>query len=235
MRCDAQEFLSRLIEKIDEGLKGSSQNYLWNNIFGGTTLQQVRCTNQDCGNISERKENINYLSLDIKNCDNIQKCLDKFIAEEKIEDYHCEKCDKKITNIKNVLIDKIPNILIIHLQRIAFSYDTFNMEKINDYIYFEKTINIKNYTLNKNNDDMPSDYFEYELQGVLIYSGTSQFGHYYSIIYSDEEDITGKWYKFNEASITQINCDMMTNNAFGNNARQEYGSSAYMLIYQKKD
>ena len=235
VQCDAQEFLSRLIEKIDEGLKGGSQKYLCNNIFGGTTLQQVRCTNQDCGNISERKENINYLSLDIKNCDNIQKCLDKFIAEEKIEDYHCEKCDKKITNIKNVLIDKIPNILIIHLQRIAFSYETFNMGKINDYIYFEKTLNIKNYTLNKNNDDIPSDYFEYELQGVLIHSGTAQFGHYYSIIYSEEEDITGKWYKFNDTSVTEINYDMMTNDAFGNNARQEYGSSAYMLIYQKKE
>ena len=235
VQCDAQEFLSRLIEKIDEGLKGGSQKYLCNNIFGGTTLQQVRCTNQDCGNISERKENINYLSLDIKNCDNIQKCLDKFIAEEKIEDYHCEKCDKKITNIKNVLIDKIPNILIIHLQRIAFSYETFNMEKINDYIYFEKTLNIKNYTLNKNKDDMPSDYFEYELQGVLIHSGTAQFGHYYSIIYSEEKDITGKWYKFNDTSVTEINYDMMTNDAFGNNARQEYGSSAYMLIYQKKE
>ena len=234
VQCDAQEFLSRLIEKIDEGLKGGSQKYLCNNIFGGTTLQQVRCTNQDCGNISERRENINYLSLDIKDCDNIQKCLDKFIAEEKIEDYHCEKCDKKITNIKNVLIDKIPNILIIHLQRIAFSYETFNMEKINDYIYFEKTLNIKNYTLNKNNEEMPSDYFEYELQGVLIHSGTAQFGHYYSIIYSEEKDVTGKWYKFNDTSVTEINYDMMLSDAFGNNARQEYGSSAYMLIYQKK-
>lgn len=234
VQCDAQEFLSRLIEKIDEGLKSGSQKYLCNNIFGGTTLQQVKCTNQDCGNISERKENINYLSLDIKNCDNIQKCLDKFIAEEKIEDYHCEKCDKKITNIKNVLIDKIPNILIIHLQRIAFSYETFNMEKINDYIYFEKTLNIKNYTINKNNEDIPSDYFEYELQGVLIHSGTAQYGHYYSIIYSEEKDVTGKWYKFNDTSVTEINYDMMTNDAFGNNARQDYGSSAYMLIYQKK-
>ena len=109
------------------------------------------------------------------------------------------------------------------------------MEKINDYIYFEKTINIKNYTLNKNNDDMPSDYFEYELQGVLIHSRTAQFGHYYSIIYIDEEDITGKWYKFNDTSVTEINYNMMTNNSFGNNARQEYISRLYMLIYQKKE
>ena len=235
IQCDAQEFLSRLIEKIDEGLKNNFEKYLCYNIFGGTTLQQVKCTNPECGNISERKENINYLSLDIKNCKDIQECLDKFIADEKIEDYHCEKCDKKTTNIKNVLIDKVPNILIIHLQRIAFSYETFNMEKMNRYISFEKTLNIKNYTLNKNNNDVPSDYFDYELIGVLIHSGTAQYGHYYSIIYSEEKDSFGKWYKFNDTSVTEINYDMMITDAYGSETHSDYGSSAYMLIYQKKE
>ena len=234
VQCDAQEFLSRLIEKIEEGLKNNSQKYLCSNIFGGTTLQQVKCTNPECGNISERKENINYLSLDIKGNNNVLECLEKFIVEEKIEDYHCEKCDKKITNIKNVLIDKIPNILIIHLQRIAFSYETFNMEKINSFIKFENQLNIKKYTLNKDNENMPSDYFDYELQGILIHSGTAQYGHYYSIIYSDKKDITGKWYKFNDTSVTEVNFDQVEQDAFGSLAQHEYGSSAYMLIYQKK-
>ena len=151
VQCDAQEFLSRFIEKVEECVKKDKNKYLCNNIFGGTTLQQVKCTNPDCGNISERKENINYLSLDIKDVQSVEQCLDKYIIEEKIEDYHCEKCDKKITNIKRVLIDKIPNILIIHLQRIAFSYETFNMEKINKYITFEKTLNIKKVLLVKDN------------------------------------------------------------------------------------
>ena len=234
VQCDAQEFLSRLIEKIDESLKNNSQKYLCNNIFGGSTLQQVKCTNPDCGNISERKENINYLSLDIKDSNTVLECLQKFIVEEKIEDYHCEKCDKKITNIKKVLIDKIPNILIIHLQRIAFSYETFNMEKINKTITFEKTLNIKDYTINKNNNDIPSDYFDYELQGVLIHSGTAQFGHYYSMIYSKENDIAGKWYKFNDTSVTESDFDKVETEGFGNNLKHDYGASAYMLIYQKK-
>ena len=233
VQCDAQEFLSRLIEKIDEGLKNGPERYLCSNIFGGSTLQQVKCTNPDCGNISERKENINYLSLDIKDCSKLKECLEKFIKEEKIEDYHCEKCDKKITNIKNVLIDKIPNILIIHLQRIAFSYENFTMEKINRNINFEKTLNIKNYTLNKDNKDIPDEYYEYELQGVLIHSGTAQFGHYYSIINSDKYDKNGKWYKFNDTSITESSFDQVENEGFGAFGDQDYGSSAYMLIYQK--
>ena len=47
--------------KNSESLKNCEQKYLCSNIFGGTTLQQVKCTNPECGNISERKENINYL------------------------------------------------------------------------------------------------------------------------------------------------------------------------------
>ena len=233
IQCDAQEFLSRFIEKVEDCLKNNKQKYLCNNIFGGSTLQQVICTNPDCGNISERKENINFLSLDIKNVKNVEECLDKFILEEKIEDYHCEKCDKKITNIKHVVIDKIPNILIIHLQRIAFSYETFNMEKINSYITFEKSLNIKKYTSNKDNENIPLEYFDYDLQGVLIHSGTAQYGHYYSLISPEENEIKEKWFKFNDSSVTKIDYDNIISDAFGNNSDHQYGSSAYMLIYQK--
>ena len=233
VQCDAQEFLSRLIEKIEDDLKNNSMKYICNNILGGTTLQQVICTNPECGNISERRENINFLSLDIKDVTSVEQCLDKFILEEKIEDYHCEKCNKKITNIKHVVIDKIPNILIIHLQRIAFSYDTFNMEKINSYITFEKTLNIKKYTVNKNNENIPLEYFDYDLQGVIIHSGTAQYGHYYSHIAPEEIDTYNRWFKFNDTSVSRINYDSIPIEVFGNNNDHQYGSSAYMLIYQK--
>ena len=233
VQCDAQEFLSRFIEKVEDCLKNNKHKFLCNNIFGGTTLQQVKCTNNECGNISERRENINFLSLDIKGVSKLEQGLEKFILEEKIEDYHCEKCDKKITNIKNVLIDKIPNILIIHLQRFAFSYETFNMEKINSYITFDKSLNIKKYTVNKDNDSIPLEYYDYDLQGVLIHSGTAQYGHYYSLISNGEKGEDEKWFKFNDSTVTKINFDNIIDDAYGNNADNQYGSSAYMLIYAK--
>ena len=66
-QCDAQEFLLRFIEKLSETLKNSENKYLCENIFGGNTLQQLKCTNPECNNISERRDNINYLTLEIKN------------------------------------------------------------------------------------------------------------------------------------------------------------------------
>ena len=153
-QCDAQEFLLRFIEKIDDALKNTKNKYLCENIFGGNTLQQIKCTNPECGNISERKDQIYYLSLEIKNKSKLTDCLNGFIVEEKIEDYHCEKCDKKITHTKKVLIDQIPNILIIHLQRFVFNYTTFTMEKLNTPVKFEETLNLKNYTVNKDNNNI---------------------------------------------------------------------------------
>ena len=227
-QCDAQEFLIRFIEKIDETLKNTKNKYLCENIFGGNTLQQIKCTNPKCGNISERKDQIYYLSLEIKNKSKLTDCLNGFIVEEKIEDYHCEKCDKKITHIKKVLIDQIPNILIIHLQRFVFNYTTFTMEKLNTPVKFEETLNIKNYTVNKDNDNIPLEYFDYELQGALIHSGQHQYGHYYSLIYNKQEK---NFYEFNDIDVRRMELNKGMELAFGS-----YGDNknAYMLIYTKK-
>ena len=229
LQCDAQEFLTRFVEKIEEKIKNSKERFLFDNIFGGTTLQQIICTNSECRNISERREKIIYLSLDIKGNHTLEDCLDKFISEEKIEDYHCEKCDKKITNIKKVLIDKLPNILIIHLQRISFNYETFLMEKINDEINFEPKLNIKKYTVDKNNKNLDTEKYEYEYIGVIVHSGTAQSGHYYSII---KTNIENKIYKFNDTSVTEISYDNLQKEIVSDG--RDYCPSAYMLLFQKK-
>ena len=38
IQCDAQEFLSRFIEKVEECLKNDKQQFLCNNILGGTAV-----------------------------------------------------------------------------------------------------------------------------------------------------------------------------------------------------
>ena len=228
-QCDAQEFLLRFIEKINESLKNTKYKYLCENIVGGNTLQKVKCTNPECGNVSERRDNINYLSLEIKNKNKLRDCLNGFIAEEKIEDYHCEKCDKKITHIKQVLIDQIPNILIIHLQRFVFNYTYFTMEKLNSPLTFEENLNIKNYTVDKDNEDIPLDYFDYELKGALIHTGEHEYGHYYTLIYNKKEK---KFCEFNDMNINNIDFDKGKELATGTIGEK---TNAYMLIYEKKN
>ena len=83
-----------------------------------------------------------------------------------------------------VVIDKLPNILILHLQKIAFNYKTFLMEKINDKIALEKELNLKKYIIDKSNKNVGNAQFDYELIVVIICNDNSQYGHYFSVIYS---------------------------------------------------
>ena len=64
IQCDAKEFLSRFIEKIKDSLKNDNQKFLFsNNIFGGIILLKVKYTNPECGNISKRREKINFFEF----------------------------------------------------------------------------------------------------------------------------------------------------------------------------
>ena len=238
IQCDAQEFLLRFMDQIENLLKNTKYKYLMNSIFGGITCQSLKCKNSNCGNVNKRKEKIYYISLDIKNCKNLKDCLNKYISEENIEDYKCEKCNNKITHVKNVLLEHLPNILIIHLQRITFNYETFQNEKVNSRIEFQRTINIKDYTIDKDNNNINNENYEYNLIGVVVHSGTAQFGHYYSFINSKNKDKNGPWYKFNDMNVSEyirpdFEQDMFGGNKKHNNLSDDYSASAYMLIYEK--
>ena len=39
-----------------------------------------------------------------------------------------------------------PNILIVHLKRIVFNFETFNNDKVNSFLEFPNVLNLKNYS-----------------------------------------------------------------------------------------
>ena len=234
LQCDAEEFLTKFVDKLEKILSNSPYKFLCHNILGGKTLQQIICTNPECNNISEKTDSIVYLSLDIKDNDRLKKCLDKYIIKEKIEDYHCEKCDQKGIHTKQVLIKNLPNFLIIHLQRITFNYHTFNMVKINDKVSFEKELNIKEYTINYNNGEIDNQKYDYDLIGIIVHSGTAQAGHYYSFIKSQDKNNENIWYKFNDMTVTQTFFENIMKDLNQYSKHAIYAPSPYMLIYAKK-
>ena len=238
VQCDAQEFLGRFINQIEDDLKSTNYKYILNNIFGGEIHQILTCQNPECNLTKTQKEVINLLSLDIKNCSNLNQCLAKFIQEENIDDYNCEKCKLKVSYTKNVLINKLPNILIIHLQRISFNYQTFELEKINTKVDFSREINLKNYTTKFDNNSISNENFEYSLIGVIVHSGTAQYGHYFSLVNTKNDK--NKWVKFNDKTVTDYNANNLEIDTFGGDKieaaeyYEDFGESAYMLIYEKK-
>lgn len=255
VQCDAGEFLSRLIEQLEENLKVTPYKHLLYNIFGGETCSILKCTNTDCNKVSKSFEKIYSLSLDIKQCSNLNECLQKYIKEEIIEDFLCDNCKKKITQKRHLMISTLPNILIIHLQRIGFNYETFQMEKVNSKVEFDQNISLKEFCIKEGEID--EDDYRYKLIGVVIHSGNAQGGHYFSFIESRLDKKKQVWFKFNDAEVTEELLFNLKKVAFGGNPSDfndkenednyhvkrgfekvfcdfdRVDSSAYMLVYEK--
>lgn len=109
--------------------------------------------------------------------------------------YKCERCNKKVAALKRVCLKKLPNHLIMVLKRFEFDLDTMQKAKINDSCEFPFNLNLEEYTQQglrkkeqkektqmeqeKENvvpdqqEELPPEYFQYKLSGVVIHMGTA--------------------------------------------------------------
>jgi hypothetical protein len=109
--------------------------------------------------------------------------------------------------------------------------------KLNKYFEFPLELDLKNYLVENHTEKST----EYELTGITIHLGVSEYGHYYDIIKGQD-----KWYKFNDTNVTEFSEEDIAKDAFGekensfdeesSDKEKESGkNSAYILIYTKKN
>ena len=96
--------------------------------------------------ISSTYEDYYTLSVEIKNQRNLDDSLERFIAESTVSDYQCSACHKRVDVAKRTLISTLPNVLIVHLQRFSYNFDTFMNEKIHSRLEFPNTLDMVKYT-----------------------------------------------------------------------------------------
>ena len=196
---DSQEFLNMILDKLDRELKDTPHQYLTQGVFGGQSCSQVIC--KECSNINETTEDFYNLSVDVKHSKTLYESLQKLISGDTISDYHCEKCDRKVDITRRTVISKLPNVLIVHLQRIVFNFDTYANEKINSRLEFPQEFNIFPYTKQGLEGGESTAEFTYALVGIVVHSGTADLGHYYSYIRENASPASKKWLEFNDSSI----------------------------------
>ena len=125
----------------------------------------------------------------------------------------------------------MPNVLIIHLQRIIFDFNICDNRKLNTRFEFDKKLNLKEYSMKENinlkegeilDDPEMQKYMEYDdedfiyrLVGVVIHRGGAGRGHYWSYIRTkrgaqepdkreEEEDFFNSvrdWKEFNDETV----------------------------------
>ena len=141
---DAQEFLNMIFEKLENSLKNSPFRKILEGFYGGKTCTQLICSG--CKKVRERDEDFYNLSLEVKNLKTLYESYEKFITGEVISDYFCDECNKKVETTKRCCLSSLPNVLIMHLQRIVFDLDSLQNEKINSRLEFPHKLNLEPYT-----------------------------------------------------------------------------------------
>ena len=253
-QMDADEFFSTFMDRIEELLKGSSNEELIKNHFGG--LQVTEIIGKDCGHRSERLEPFLTVPLEVKNKKSIIEGLESFVEGELLEGenaYQCDQCQDKVRALRRVCIKQLPNYLLVALRRFEFDFDTMNRHKLNDYCEFPMSIDMQPFTqeglehlekLKESKAELPevhpASYYNYKLRGVVVHIGTAESGHYYSYIY---DKVSGKWFEFNDILIQEINPEEIPAECFGGEekwnlgggptTRQKFGN-AYLVLYERE-
>ena len=136
----------------------------------------------ECGTCKNRIEDFYNLSLTVKDIKSLYDSLKIQVEGEVINGYDCETCKKKVDISKRVLLSQTPNVLIVHLQRIIFNFDSFRNDKINSLFEFPTHLDLKPYSfyevmrkenrLNTNNTGKPGE--EQDNQSSNMSSATQQ-------------------------------------------------------------
>ena len=246
-QMDADEFYSRLIDKLEEYVKDNEEyKDLFKAMFGGMNVDELLF--KECGHKRENEFFFNSIQLQVSGKKSLEESLNSYVKGEMMEGNNsifCEECKKKIPALKRQSIKYLPNKLVLVLKRFEFDYDNMVKYKLNDYFEFPKELDMFPYTQEYMNNNSIKKQNMYDLNGVVIHTGTSESGHYYSLIKDSckEEDT---WYEFNDTNVKPFDIDNLARDAFGGTEdifnREtkkkevvEKSENAYILIYAKRD
>lgn len=186
-----------MFDVLEVQTKNTQFKYLLQSVFGGKSCSQLICEG-GCGTVKNNIDEFYNLSLEVKNHKTLIDSLDKYISEERIEDYKCEICKKNVSLVKRNSLAELPNVLIVHLQRILFDYDNLQNNKINSRLDFPRILNLKKYSTevlsssinsnmkveeqsgkNQNSSfyNKENSYYDYDLVGVVVHKGSADAGH----------------------------------------------------------
>lgn len=207
-------------------------------IFAGQYASRLKCC--ICQNTSTTYIPFNMLSIPIPNLKNkelnLYDCINSFVSPEILigdNAWKCSKCKENIKTEKQLTITRLPNILIIHLERFSFVGDNLvngkfvkNSSKINIPLrlnmsrYWPK---IQDEQERQQLQKLPlrgqEGKWEYELYGVIRHYGTLDGGHYIS-----EVKKNGVWIKFDDDKV-KVDANM--------GKIPESDGSAYILFFEK--
>eukprot|EP00940_MAST-03C_sp_MAST-3C-sp2_P000604 g604.t1 len=276
---DVDEFFRVLMDRLETELKPTRVPDMLKKLFGGVLCNQLIPQGCPREHRREREEEVYVLQLDVKNKSSILESLKSYVEGEMLDGdnkYLCETCGKKRDTLKRVCLkaSALPETLIFHLKRFTFDLETLRRMKVNDMCTFPPELDMRPYTdvaidmkrgaaasTSSSTAHFPRTHFDYDLVGVVVHTGTSESGHYFSYVKERSNDSEAsahlpslnakesRWLHFNDSTVETFEFDEIAEMCFGGAklctvrdpitqqmTRKWYARpySAYMLIYERK-
>ena len=245
-QMDADEYFGMFIDKIENDIKNlykdekeNKYKELFRFFFGIKALDELKFV--DCGHKRYNEFFYNNIQLEVKGFNNLNNSLKNYFKTEMMDGenkINCEECNIKRTCHKRQIFKSLPNILVVNLKRFEFDYNTMLKSKLNNYFEFPFELDMKEYLI----EDHQETNTKYELTGITIHFGFSDYGHYYDLIKSPD----GKWYKFNDNCVYEFDEKDIPHEAFGEKENDDDfmkdieekdngQNNAYILMYKKQN
>lgn len=169
----------------------------------------------------------------------LDKCLDKFSEQEKIDDVVCPRCKSNDSVHRSMLLWRLPILLVVQLKR--FQFDRSIRRKIHQPVDFPyDCLDLCKYLAPGRLEGMKVDKetlcSEYRLYAVIHHLGALGGGHYVATVKQKHQPLSsdqpaqdsscGKevWHCFNDHVVTVLQ-----------DINELKGGSAYLLFYARRD
>lgn len=241
---DVQELSRKLMERLEEKMKGTIAEKALPQLFVGKTKTYISCINVDYE--SSRVEDFWDIQLNVRGNKTLDDSFRDYIQVETLEGENKYDAgppyglqDAK----KGVIFESFPPVLHLHLKRFEYDLNLLTMMKVNDRHVFPMEFDAAPY-LSENADK--SEPWTYELHGVLVHSGGLDAGHYYAFLKPTKD---GHWYRFDDDRVNRVTEKEVLEENYGGEyenanggVRQPYtrtysnkrSMNAYMLVYVRK-
>ncbi|KAL3478386.1 hypothetical protein BJX99DRAFT_224406 [Aspergillus californicus] len=243
---DVQELSRKLMERLEEKMKGTPAEKALPDLFVGKTKTYISCINVDYE--SSRVEDFWDIQLNVRGNKTLDDSFRDYIQVETLEGdnkYDAGPPYGLQDASKGEIFESFPPVLHLHLKRFEYDIHRDAMMKINDRHAFPMEFDAAPY-LSKEADK--SESWIYELHGVLVHSGDLNAGHYFAFLKPTKD---GFWYRFDDDRVTRATDKEVLEENYGGEyelpngvtgVRQPYtrglstkrSTNAYMLVYIRK-
>eukprot|EP00933_Yihiella_yeosuensis_P073593 TRINITY_DN82304_c0_g1_i1.p1 TRINITY_DN82304_c0_g1~~TRINITY_DN82304_c0_g1_i1.p1 ORF type:complete len:471 (-),score=84.71 TRINITY_DN82304_c0_g1_i1:145-1557(-) len=169
-------------------------------LLQGQLRSSLTCSK--CSYTSKRFDPFLYLSLPVaKSMTQVTDAIAQYLEAEHLtgdEQWHCEKCKKKVDATKKIDLWKLPPVLVLHLKRFEFDPKTQKFEKTDNRL----NMKLQGLDLQEFCSSPQRDGSIYNVAGVANHSGVYGNGHYTATCRTGGRG-SGTWYHFCDSNVKE--------------------------------